>query len=521
MNLCCYRKDLSQRITQLMNYTYLIFFAVSASILSCTSSTLDQTEDTFIIQGETGRMLDTTLTPYIEELRNITDNTAAVAIGITKGSEIIYARTFGYADVANRKKSHLNTIFHIASVSKPFTAVAVSKLIQQGKLNLDDRLIDHIPEFKMKGTGHDSVTIKHILTHTSGIPRHVSSDDWSNPIYGPAALEVNLKHVADLSLDFSPGTQFNYSNSAFDILGIVVSRVSGMRFTDYVRTNVLEPGGMLHTTYIKPKGSLPEHWAVPHSYGVETDEWAPYPYTENYAPSSGVQTTLLDMCRWGLLHLGSGTHQEFSILDKAHYRLMTTPHHDTPWGDKIGLSWYLQSYLDRPCIMHLGADTGFEANMYIYPEEDISIVVMANRDFSRVGRITLAAAEILFNEQPKEYAVSGRYPFATAYKNGGIEKAKEVWEAMKKDTVDQYYIDNDDLLTAGAILENNRKWADAQSILDYYLTINDRSSYAHRLIGNAHLNLGDTLAAISSYQKTLEINPAYAKGQAALDAIRQ
>ena len=180
-----------------------------------------------------------------------------------------------------------------------------------------------------------------------------------------------------------------------------------------------------------------------------------------------------------------------------------------------------RSYLDRPCIMHLGADTGYEANMYIYPEEDISIVVMANRDFSRVGRMTLATAEILFDEQPKEYAVSGRYPFAAAYKNGGIEKAKEVWEAMKKDTVDQYYTDDDDILTAGAILENNHKWSDAQSVLYYYLTINDRSTYAHRLIGNTQLNLGDTLAAISSYQKTLEINPAYAKGQAALDAIRQ
>lgn len=465
-----------------------------------------------LINGPIGEKLDSTLTPYIRQLLEDTDNSAAVAIGITKGKEIIYARTFGYANVDDHIPADLNTLFHIASVSKPFAAVATVKLIQDGQLNLEDRLVDHIPEFQMQGDGYEKITIEHLLTHTSGIPRHVSVDDWLHPSYGPSALEENLEDAKKFELDFDPGSEFSYSNSAFDILGLLIQRVSGMPYTEYVEKNVLQAGGMVHSTFDKPE-ELPANWALPYSYGLTTQLWTPYPFSGKCTPSSGLQTTLMDMCQWGLLHVGKGTYKDHQILDSAHFDLLTTAHYDTPWGDKIGLSWFLQSYLDRPVWMHLGNDTGFETSQYIYPEDEVSITVMANRDFARTGRMVLAAAEILFGEKPKDYTVSAKYPFAKAMRSSGIASAKEEWTRLSADTTDIYFVDNDDLLTTGAVLENGKFWQETAPVLTYYLEKNDQSTYAWRLLGNAKLNLGDTTAAVACYQQALQINPTYEKAQ--------
>jgi len=489
-------------------------------LLSCTNNKLpQQLAEKEIVEQGLGKQVDSLLTPFVVKLREATDNTAGLAIGITKGEQIIYARTFGFSSVEKGIEANLNTVFHIASVSKPFTAVAVVKLVQQGKLKLDDKIIDYIPEFRMKGDSYKNITIKQILTHTSGIPRHVTIDDWNNPVYGPEAPLKNLTQAANFELDFEPGSQYSYSNSAIDILGIVISRASGLTFEEYLTKHVLLPSGMTETFYLKPKDSLPDNWADAHSYGLQTQKWSPFPYTENYFPSGGVHASLMDMCNWGMMHVGQGSFKEYEVLDKDHFNLLLTPYAETSWGDKVGLSWFLKSYLDRPVILHTGNDSGFEAQMIIYPEEDVSISVMVNRDYGRSARIANAAAEALFGVEIKDYDVSAIYGFAEKYNSEGIDAARTYWEEMGRDTTDSFYVNNGGLLSAGAVLEVNKNWKEATDLLEYYLTLNEKSTYAWRLLGNASLNLGDTTRAMNCYQKTLEINPNYEKGEIALDKL--
>jgi tetratricopeptide (TPR) repeat protein len=333
------------------------------------------------------------------------------------------------------------------------------------------------------------------------------------------ALEENLEVIQNHSLDFEPGSKFSYSNSAFDILGIVISRVSGMKFSEYITTEILQPTGMSESTFEKPKDSLPNNYANSYSYGLQTQEWSPYPYNEKLFPSSGILTSLLDMCKWAEFHQGKGTIKDNNILNEAYFNLIVKPQYDTPWGDEIGLSWFLQSYLERPIIMHTGQDTGFEAIIYFYPSEKISIIVMANRDFSRTNRIINATSEILFKEQLKPYTVSARYLFADSYKKGGIEKAKELWHRIKNDTTDIYFVDNEDILTTGAILENGRRWSETKEVLEFYNSLDNQSTYSWRLLGNANLKLGDTILALECYQKCLEINPNYKKATIAIEQV--
>lgn len=500
---------------------YLISICILTVFWSCHTRETPVEDSTFIVKGEKGLLIDSLLTPYVKQLNSEIDNSAALAIGVTYKGEIVYARTFGYAQVESQLAANVYTPFHIASLSKPFTAVAIAQLVEQGKLKLDDKLVTYLPEFsEIPDERYEQITIRQVLTHTSGIPRNIAPDDWLNPSYGPNALAENLEIIKDHELDFIPGVKFDYSNSAFDILGVVISRVSGMPFHDYVTANIFAPAGMQNSSFIKPANELPVNWAPPYSYGLVTQRWSPYPYNERLFPSSGVVSSLKDMCKWGLIHLGQGSYQNQQILTKATFDTLIAPHFMTPWGDEIGLSWFLQSYLDRPIIMHTGADTGFESIIYIYPTEDISIVVLANRDFARTGRIINAASEVLFNETPKSYDLSAKYRFAAVYKQAGIEEASKVWFSMKADTTDNYYVDDDDILTTGAILENGKEWKSAKEVLAFYLSLNDASTYAWRLLGNANLGLNDTIAARQCYEQTLVINPNYTKGKLALENLQ-
>lgn len=496
------------------------FFLITGILMVFSCNQPSQKLDNIkIVKGAEGRLLDSLLTPYVKELRRLTDNKAGLTIGVTKGDDIIYAHAFGYANIARGERANLNTVFHIASLSKPFTAAAIAKLIQQDKLNLEDKIVAFIPEFKMKGVGYDAISVKHILTHTSGIPANISPDDWTKPSYGSNALDENLEAIQKHTLDFEPGSKFSYSNSAFDILGIVISRASGIEFSEYIAKEILQPIGMSESTFKKPKDSLPDNYANSYSYGLETQEWLPYPYNEKLFPSSGMLTSLLDMCKWAQLHQGMGTVNDIKVLDEEYFNLIVKPQYDTPWGDHIGLSWFLQSYLERPIIMHTGQDTGFEAIIYTYPNENISIVVMANRDFSRTGRIINATSEVLFKEELKPYTISAKYQFAKSYKEEGVEKAIAVWQNIKKDTIDIFFSDNEGILTTGAILENGKQWSETKDVLEFYNSLDNESTYAWRLLGNANLKLGDTVAALACYQQCLVINPNYEKATIAIEQV--
>ena len=506
-----------------MQHTHFLVMLILSLLVSCTKTDTQPSLNakTELIQGKLGKKLDSLFTPYVELLRTRTHNEAGLAIGVTQGDQIIYARTFGMANKETNTPATFDTKFHIASVSKPFAAAAIMKLVESGQLSLTDKLTTHIPELKMRGDLFRQITIQQILNHSSGIPRHISSDDLEHPVYGDQADQKTLQDLANFDLDFEPGSSFSYSNSAFDLLAVLVHRVSGIPYHEFVTQNIFKPAGMLQSDFLKPRDSLPEDWAEAYSFGLETQKWGPFPYAENYFPSSGVQSSLSDMCSWGILFSQAGAVNGNQVLDAASITEMTSPTRETPWGDSIGLSWFLQSYLDRPITMHQGNDTGFEALMYVYPESDISIIVMANRDFSRTARIINAVSEVLFDAPLKEYEVSARYKFSEVYKKEGLEKALETWENLKTDTTDIYYIDRDDLLTMGAVLENGARWKDANKILSSYLEKDSLSTYAWRLLGNTFKNLGDNSQAIQCYQKTLAINPNYEKGRAALEAMEQ
>src|SRR5215204_5113298 len=185
------------------------------------------------------------------------------AVAVLRDGKLIYARGFGYADVENRTPVQPDALFRIASVSKPITGVAIMKLVEEGKLELDDRVAPFIAHLTpAPGATVDprweQITIRRLLNHSGGWDRNKPNggfDPMDRPVTAanavgapvPASAETLIRYMKGMPLDFNPGEKFAYSNFGFAILGVVIQRLSGMPYEDYVRARVLQPVGANRT----------------------------------------------------------------------------------------------------------------------------------------------------------------------------------------------------------------------------------------------------------------------------------
>jgi N-acyl-D-amino-acid deacylase len=248
------------------------------------------------------------------------------AVAVVRGSKLIYAHGFGWADVEKRTPMQPDALFRIASVSKPITAVAIMKLVEQKKLTLDDKvwpLLDDLPE--APGANPDPrwrmITIRHLLNHSAGWDREKSGDPMFKAIdprtgfrQKPPSEETIIRAMKSMRLDFTPGTRHAYSNFGYAILGHVIARVSGMSYEKYVKQMVLAPAGIermelgrsrlrdrLHdeVTYYFPnkprdypmmKSVFAGEADVPHAYGGF--------YLESMAAHGGWVASTVDLLRF-------------------------------------------------------------------------------------------------------------------------------------------------------------------------------------------------------------------------------
>ncbi|MCG8651668.1 MAG: beta-lactamase family protein, partial [Pirellulales bacterium] len=180
------------------------------------------------------------------------------SLAITDHGKLVYARGFGYADVGKREPVAPDSLFRIASISKPITAVAILQLVDQGKLKLDDRVFDildytpHLADGDQFDSRHDDITIGHLLQHRGGWDRDKSFDAMFKStefskllgVQPPAQPDTVIRVMLGKSLDFDPGERYAYSNYGYCLLGRVIEKLSGQSYEDYVKQNVLAPIGV-------------------------------------------------------------------------------------------------------------------------------------------------------------------------------------------------------------------------------------------------------------------------------------
>jgi CubicO group peptidase (beta-lactamase class C family) len=252
-------------------------------------------------QSLAGR-LDPLLSRAVEE-----QHIPGLAIGVVQNGKLVYARGFGTMEVGKDDRPvTTQTLFHMASITKTFVATSIMQLWEQGKVDLDAPVRQYVPYFQLRDARAAAITVRQMLTHTSGMP-DVNDYEWDKPQYDDGALERYVRSLSDRKLLWAPGTKFAYSNMAFEVVGDLVAKVSGQSFEDYVEAHILEPLGMSSSTLLLRKANA-GLLAAGHTKGTAGSMKVVkhYPYNRTHTPSSDLHSNVDDMARWAIANLNRG-----------------------------------------------------------------------------------------------------------------------------------------------------------------------------------------------------------------------
>ena len=301
------------------------------------------------------------------------------SVGVVRDGELAYAGAFGVRNIETREPVTERSLFHLASVSKPFVATALVQLAERGKLALDAPVVEYLPYFRLADERYPTLTIRQMLRHVSGMP-DVEDYGWERPEYDEGALERYVRSLTGERLIGPPGSQFAYSNIAFEVLGNVIAKVSGQAFEAYLRDQILRPLGMAQSTFLRTE--VPAALAVtPHVGSDQPKVSSVYPYNRAHAPSSTLHSNPVEMGRWIVANLRRGELDGARILAAASYDPLWHPTHPTGRpGEQIGLSWFIDRYAGHRRISHSGGDTGFRSYCALFPDDNAGVVMMTNRD---------------------------------------------------------------------------------------------------------------------------------------------
>jgi len=289
----------------------------------------------------------------------------------TSGGQVVFEHATGLADVESKLRCTAATNFRMASVSKQFTATALLLLVDRGKISLDDSLEKFLPGFPEYG---QKITVKHLLTHTSGLPA------YEELIPKGTTLQLDDLDVLHLLMDtkeprFDAGEKFEYSNSGYAMLGLIVEIAADKPFHEFMLDEVLKPLGMNDSMLYQRGLNEVSHRAFGHSR--EGDNWVrtDQSLTSAIRGDGAIYTSLKDYQKWLV-----GIEQQ-KLLSPESYEAMSTPHVVTDrHGNQYGYGWFIDWYRDEPRIHHNGDTSGFRICVQRFPKRNAAVLVQINNN---------------------------------------------------------------------------------------------------------------------------------------------
>lgn len=328
------------------------------------------------------------------------DQLPGLSMAIVHDQEILWSNGFGYAHPKNKIPTTSKTIYSICSISKLFTSIAILKLRDEGKLRLDDPAGKHLPWFKIKQTYPDGppVTIKGILTHSSGLPREAGYPYWSAPDFAFPAREQIIEKLSSQQTLYPADTYSQYSNLGMSLLGEIVASASGQPYAEYVQKNILDPLGLTNT---KPEmQEMQKSKQLATGYSAMTREGVrkevPFFLANGIAPAAGYSSTVEDLAKFAswqfrLLETGGTEILNVNTLKEMQRVQWMDPGWETTWG----LGFVVWRNNGKTFVGHGGSCPGFRSNLMIQPKDKIATIVMVNASGVNTNNFTRRAYEII------------------------------------------------------------------------------------------------------------------------------
>jgi CubicO group peptidase (beta-lactamase class C family) len=342
----------------------------------------------------------------VERLDSIVNQTAraydipGVSVAIVRGAGVIYQRSVGVANLETRPPVDSHTVFRMGSISKVFTATAVMQLQERGLVDLDTPIRAYLPFFRMADQNYKKITVRHLLTHTSGLPGDNKMYS-GEPDFSADAIKRYVSRLHDRPLEFVPGEGYAYNNTGYVLLSSLVEEVSGTTFEDYVRAHIFEPIGMTESTF-GPLAADDGNVAALHVIGADFQNtvYKKDPFTRWKTGAGGLKSTIGGLALFAetLLHGGTAAHRR--ILSEESLRQMWEK--GTGSGDK-GLAWSVYSILGgKKLVDHGGNSLGYSAELALMPDDDLAIIVLCNNRNGAEWPLTYAMLRATLGLEPRE-----------------------------------------------------------------------------------------------------------------------
>lgn len=325
-------------------------------------------------------------------------STPGAAVMVIQDGRVVFQRGYGVTDLRTRYKIDEHTNFRLASLSKQFTAMAVMLLVHDGKLRYNETLTEIFPEFPAYGK---NITIRELLNHTSGLINYedLMAKEYANtpeeqiPQINAAGVLARMEKTS--TTKFPPGAQWAYSNSGYCVLAMVVEKISGMPFRDFLRERIFVPLHMMQTVaYEKGKNKVTNR-AYGHTLRGTSWRETDQDSTSATLGDGGVYTSVADMALW------DKALQEHTLLNEAEMKPALTAvrpsaraAEENGHSVSYGFGWFVDPYRGHPRMWHYGETVGFRTSIQRFPADDLTVVVLCNRADFAAPELALKIADL-------------------------------------------------------------------------------------------------------------------------------
>jgi len=419
---------------------------------------------------------------------------------VAENGKVVYKGAHGLANMEWDIPNTPDTKFRLGSITKQFTATVIMQLVEQGKIKLDAKLTDYLPEYR-KDTG-TKVTIHHLLTHTSGIPSYTSQPGFfENVSRNPYKVDEFVKKYASGDLEFEPGSKYTYNNSGYFLLGAIIERVTGKPYEQVLKENIFDPLGMKNTGYDHHGTIIPKRAA---GYIKTADGYANAPYLDMSIPyaAGSLYSTVEDLYLWDQALY---TDKVLTAQSKA---LMYKPFlNEYAYGWVITNASFKQNDQPVAVITHNGGINGFSTTIARFPKEKNLIVLLDNSNSEYIDRLSDSIAKIIYNQPYEAPKISIVPVLDKTITEKGIEAGIAQYRDLKAKQASTYDVAEQELNRLGYQLLRSGKPKEAIEVFKLNVEAYPKASNTYDSLAEAYMTINERELAIQNYKKSLELNP--------------
>ncbi|HYV06274.1 MAG TPA: serine hydrolase [Blastocatellia bacterium] len=422
------------------------------------------------------------------------------AVLVAENGKVIFKKGFGMANMEWNIPVETDTKFRLGSITKQFTSMLILQLVQEGKIKLEGKLTDYLPDYR-KDTG-DRVTVHQLLNHTSGIPSYTGLPNFFQEISrNPYTVSDFVKKYTSGDLEFEPGSKMKYNNSGYFLLGAIVERVTGKRYEQTLQERIFDPVGMKNTGYDHYETILAKRAS---GYERRPNGYITAPYLDMGLPyaAGSLYSTVEDLYLW----------------DQALYtdKLISPQLKELMY--KPGMSNYAYGWVVRKAplgaqdeqvtiIEHGGGINGFNTLITRMPDSKNLIVLLNNTGGTKLGEMSQKISAILFGKPYKAPARDIAETLLNTVKEKDVQAAITQYRELKATQKDAYDFSEPQLNNLGYQLLQMKRVKDAIEIFKLNVEMFPQAFNTYDSLGDAYLENGDKQLAIQNYKKVLELNP--------------